>query len=261
MLRRFFLLIFSVLLSGMILQAKTPDIPSRPFPKRLVNDMAGLLTEAKRTEALEYKLVSLNDSIGVEIFIVTVESLSNIEVGSYARDLAAKWEDDNNKENGIFILFDEQDRGYAIIAGSKFKDKFTEPIIKKIEAHYMKPHFKKKEYYEGFNIAADAIANHITGVLTDADLKTDDEYSIYLITLGIFFFFLLFFPLYQYTQFKKHHFGTKKIGFVSAFMLMNHVKPAHSTFDDFKKGTGPFSVSGSSVTSFGGGAGGSWGGW
>lgn len=260
MLRRFFLLLFSVLLPATMLKAK-PDIPSRPSPKRLVNDMAGLLTEPKRTEALEYKLVKLNDSIGVEIFIVTVESLRNMEVGKYARDLAEQWEDGNDKENGIFLLFDEQDRGYAIIPGTKFKEKFNEAIIKKIEAHYMKPHFKKKEYYEGFNAASDAIANHITGVLTDKELKTDDTYSIYLITLGIFFFFLLFFPLYQYAQFKKHHFGTKKIGFVSAFMLMNHVKPSHSTFEDFKKGTGPFSVSGSSVTSFGGGAGGSWGGW
>jgi uncharacterized protein len=261
MLRYLFLVLFSVFFTGVILAQGVIQIPSRPEPKRLVNDIAGLLKEPKRTEALEYKLSKLNDSLGVEIFIVTVESLRNIEVGDYTRELANKWEDANDKENGIFILYDFEDRGYAIIPGTKFKEKFNSVIIKKIEAHYMKPHFKKKEYYEGFTIAADAIANHITGKLTDTELKTDDEYSIYLITLGIFFFFLIFFPIYQYYQFKKHHFGTKKIGFISAFMLMNHMKPAHSTFEDFKKGTGPFSVSGSSVTSFGGGAGGSWGGW
>jgi uncharacterized membrane protein YgcG len=261
MLRSFFLFLVSLFLVGAALAQPTINIPSRPEPKRLVNDMAGLLTEPKRTEALEFKLAKLNDSLGVEIFIVTIESLRNIEVGNYARELADRWEDANDKENGIFILFDFEDRGYAIIPGSRFKEKFDNVIIKKIEAHYMKPHFKKKEYYEGFNIAADAIANHITGKLTDTELKTDDEYSIYLITLGIFFFFLILFPLYQYSQFKKQHFGTKKIGFVSAFMLMNHLKPAHSTFDDFKKGTGPFSVRGADITSFGGGAGGSWGGW
>jgi uncharacterized protein len=260
MFKRFFLLIFSVFLFCASF-AQEINTPARPEPKRLVNDMAGLLTEPKRTEALEYKLTKLNDSLGIEIFIVTVESLRNIEVGNYARELADKWEDANDKENGIFILFDFKDRGYAIIPGTKFKDKFNDIIIKKIEAHYMKPHFKKKEFYEGFNIAADAIANHVTGKLTDEELKTDDQFSIYLITLGIFFFFLIFFPIYQFTQFKKQHFGTKKIGFISAFMLMNHFKPAHSTFTDFKKGTGAFSVSGSNVTSFGGGAGGSWGGW
>lgn len=260
MLTRFFLLFISIFLFSAS-SAQEIIIPARPEPKRLVNDMAGLLKEPKRTEALEYKLNKLNDSLGVEIFIVTVESLRNIEVGNYARELADNWEDANDKENGIFILFDFKDRGYAIIPGTKFKEKFDEVIIKKIEAHYMKPHFKKKEFYEGFNIAADAIANHITGKLTDTELKKDDKYSLYLITLGIFFFFLIFFPLYQYVQFKKQHFGTKKIGFISAFMLMNRFKPSHSSFDDFKKGKGPFSVSGSSVTSFGGGAGGSWGGW
>ena len=258
---RYFFLLFSLFLGSSLLAQDNIDIPPRPEPKTLVNDIAGLLQEPKRTEALEFKLKKLNDSLGVEIFIVTIKSLRNIEVGNYARELANKWEDTNDKENGIFILFDFEDREYAIIPGSRFKEKFGHVIIKKIEDHYMKPHFKKKEFYEGFNAAADAIADHITGKLTDKELKTDDQYSIYTITLGIFFFFLILFPLYQYSQFKKHHFGTKKIGFVSAFMLMNHFKPAHSTFEDFKKGTGPFSVSGSSVTSFGGGAGGSWGGW
>ncbi|HSZ24296.1 MAG TPA: TPM domain-containing protein [Cytophagaceae bacterium] len=259
---RFLSFLFSFFLIGnIILAQKAIVVPPRPEPKRLVNDMANLLQETKRTEALEYKLSKLNDSLGIEIFVVTVKSLRNIEVGAYTKELADSWEDANDKENGIFILYDFDDRGYAIIPGTKFKEKFNTVIIKKIEAHYLKPHFKKKEYYEGFNVAADAIADHITGKLTDNELKTDDEYSIYLITLGIFFFFLIFFPIYQYTQFRKHHFGTKKIGFVSAFMLMNHLKPAHSTFDDFRKGKGPFAVRGSKVTSFGGGAGGSWGGW
>jgi uncharacterized membrane protein YgcG len=261
MLKNFLLLFFSLLIAGSSWAQSPIEVPSRPEPKRLVNDMAGLLSEAKRTEALEFKLAKLNDSLGVEIFIVTIKSLRNIETGIYASELANKWEDANDKENGIFILFDFEDRGYAIIPGSKFKSKFDNFIIRKIEDHYMKPHFKKKEYYEGFNIAADAIANHITGKLTDKELKTDDKYSSYLLTIGIFLFFLIFFPIYQYIQFKKNHFGTKKIGFISALMLMNHLKPAHSTFEDFKKGTGPFSIPASELTSFGGGAGGTWGGW
>ncbi len=258
---RYFFLLFFLFLSNTLLAQDAIDVAPRPEPKRLVNDLAGLLTEPKRTEALEFKLKKLNDSLGIEIFIVTIESLRNIAVTNYAIELANSWEDSNDKENGIFILFDFEDREYAIIPGTRFKEKFEPVIIKKIEDHYMRPHFKKKEFYEGFSVAADAITNHITGKLTDTELKTDDQYNIYIITIGILLFFLLLFPFYQYQQFQKHHFGTKRIGFVSAFMLMNHFQPAHSTFEDFKKGTGPFSVTGASVASFGGGAGGSWGGW
>ncbi len=261
MLVRFFLLVFSVFLSLPVFAQKQASIPDRPEPKRFVNDLAGLLDEPKRTEALEYKLQKFKDSLKVEVTVITIKSLKNTEVVNFTRQLAEKWGDDYTKENGIFILFDYEDRGYAIIPGTNLQDEFTPTILKKIEAHYMVPHFKKKEFHEGFNLATDAIANHITGKLTDEELKTDDQYNIYLITLGIFVFFLILFPLYQYSQFKKQHFGTKKIGFISAFMLMNHFRPSHSRFEDFKKGTGPFSVSGSKVTSFGGGAGGSWGGW
>jgi uncharacterized protein len=252
---------FSLLCASSITAQDSMAVLTRPEPKRLVNDIAGLLNEPKRTEALEFKLAKLNDSLGVEIFIVTIKSLKNIEVSAYAEKLADSWADANDKENGIFILFDSEDRGYSIIPGKRFKQKFDKIIIRKIEANYMKPHFKKNEYYEGFNTAADAIANHITGKLTDTELKSDDKYDTYLWTFGVFLFFLVFFPIYQYVQFKKNHFGTKKIGFISALMLMNHLKPAHSTFEDFKHGTGPFSVPASNITSFGGGSGGSWGAW
>ena len=258
---RYFFLVYFFFLCLTIQAQKNISVPPRPEPKRLVNDLAGLLNEQKRTQALEYKLTKLNDSLGVEIFIVTIQSLRDIEVSNYARKLANRWEDTNDKENGIFILFDFEDREYAIIPGTKFTEKFGPSIIKKIEDHYMRPHFKKKEYYEGFNVAADAITNHITGKLTDKELKTDDQYNVYTMTIGIALFFLLLFPIYQYQQLQKHHFGSKRIGFISAFMLMNHLQPSHSTFEDFKKGTGPFSVTGSSIASFGGGAGGSWGGW
>ena len=258
---RYFILLLLLFFNITLKAQNESNVPLRPEPKRLVNDLAGLLTEPKRTEALEFKLNKLNDSLGVEIFIVTIESLQDIAVTNYARELADNWENANDKENGIFILFDFEDREYAIIPGTRFKEKFGPVIIKKIEDHFMRPHFKKKEFYEGFNDAADAISNHITGKLTDKELKTDDQFNVYILTIGIVIFFLLLFPIYQYTQLQKHHFGTKKIGFVSAFMLMNHLQPAHSTFEDFKKGTGPFSVTGSSVASFGGGAGGSWGGW
>jgi len=243
---------------------KPSDIIERPEPKRLLNDIAGLLDEPKRTEALEYKLNKLNDSLGVEIFIVTIKSLKNIDVKTYATQLADNWEDENDKENGIFILVDFQDRGYAIIPGSKYKAQFSDVIIRKVEASYIIPHFKKKQYYEGLNAAVDAIANHITGKLTDTELKTDDKYSIYPITICIFLFFLIFFPIYQYNQFKKHHFGTKKINFISAFMLMSHLRPSNSSFEDFKKGTGEFSLGKDKdtiISNYGGGAGGSWGGW
>lgn len=242
-------------------QKALENIPQRPQPKRLVNDMANLLNDPAQTAALETKLNALNDSLGVEIFVVTIKSLRNIDVNTYANKLADRWEDENDKENGMFILYDFEDRGYAIIPGTNFEEKFDQTIIKKIEGQFLKPYFKKEKYYEGFNLATDAIANHITGKLTDVELKKDDSFGIYPITIAILLFFLFFFPIYQYRQFKKHHFGSKRIGFLSAFLMTNNLKTSKSTFEDFQKGKGPFSISGGHVTSFGGGAGGSWGGW
>ncbi len=256
--------IFLSLINIAILSAQMVNIPARPEPKNLVNDLAGVLVEPRRTEALEYKLRKYEDSCGVEIFAVIVESLDKIDVESYAGKLADKWEDSNDKINGVFILYDYEDRGYAIIPGSKFKEKFGKVIIDKIENHFLKPHFKKGEYYEGFNEAADAIVNHVSGKLSDKELKSDDKYNKYPYLILILLFFLILYPIIMFVKFNKHHFGSKKLGFMSAFMLISHIKPSHSSYDDFKTGQGAFStkkIAGSKLTSFGGGAGGSWGGW
>ncbi|MCS6824613.1 MAG: TPM domain-containing protein [Cytophagaceae bacterium] len=253
------ILIFGALIACM--NARSQHVIARPEPHRLVNDLAGILNNSKRTEALEYKLKKINDSLGIEIFIVTIKSLLGQDVQLYSEQLAYTWQNHNQRSNGLFILYDYQDRKYAIIPGTDFQKKFPPEIIDKIEDLYMKPHFRKGNFYEGFNSAVDAITKHITGELSDAQLKKDDPSHIYIITLVVLLLMVIAIPVWQYFALQKHHYGTKNIGFVSAIMLMSNLKYAKSNYENFKKGTGTFAYPNSGATVFGGGASGSWGGW
>jgi uncharacterized membrane protein YgcG len=259
-----FVFSFCVLLStGYAQQAELP-IPARPEPRQLLNDEAALLSNPSEKKQLSELLQKLQDSAGVEILVATIQTIPGTDAYTYTQQLATKWTQDYTHQKWVLIAYEAEGRGYAIVAGQGYEAQLSPAILKKIEAQYLKPSLKNKDYYEAFAATGTALANHITGKLTDAQLiKADHSLTLYLVTLAIFIFFLILFPVIQYARFRKTHFSTKKIGFRSTFMLMNNMKPSQSTFEDFQKGNGPFSLSekASGTPVHGGGAGGSWGSW
>ena len=75
------LLLFFVLLISVFAKAQDDkDIPGRPNPPRLVNDLTNTLTP-EQVQALEQKLVAYNDSTSSQIAVVFVNSLSGYEIG------------------------------------------------------------------------------------------------------------------------------------------------------------------------------------
>ncbi len=98
------------------LQAQMPD---RPVPPRLVNDFAQIFSSSEKN-ALEYKLVSYNDTTSTQITIVTVADLQGQDKSQYAIDLAHKWGvGQKGKDNGLIILIKPKQgnsKGQAFIA-------------------------------------------------------------------------------------------------------------------------------------------------
>ena len=71
-----YLLTLAVLFNTIsITKGYSQDIPERPVPQRLVNDLAGMLN-SEEVNMLERKLVNFNDSTSTQIAIVIVPSLT-----------------------------------------------------------------------------------------------------------------------------------------------------------------------------------------
>ena len=236
------------------------QVPPRPLPKNQVNDLAEVLDDSARTAALEYKLRKITDSSHVEIVAVTVRRIENLSSLEFTQQLAKAWEDENEKRIAIFVLIDVEDRDFAIVPGTEYASKMDAFICRKIEDQYLKPYFRDNEYYEGFNQASTAIVNHITGKLTDTQLKSDDQYHLYILgSLAVLIVLLVSF-YYLLKGIQANSFGSRPMGFSSAFLLLSHIHPVESDFKNFEKGTGKFKtdVSGSNLVNFGGGSWGSW---
>src|SRR3982751_1962010 len=79
------------------------QIPPRPNPPRLVNDLAHVLT-ADQAQALENKLVAYDDSTSTQIVIVTVPTVGDRGIEDFALQILRTWGVGNKeKNNGIVI--------------------------------------------------------------------------------------------------------------------------------------------------------------
>lgn len=161
------LLIFSLLLSVCVYAQVEKVIPARPSPPKLVNDLAGLLTDYQ-VKDLERKLVAYDDSTSNQIAIVIVKSLDDYSANEYAVALGRKWGIGNKDfNNGVVVLIStgggEGNRDAYIAPGYGLEGAIPDITAKAIVDNELIPNFKEKNYYRGLNQATDAIIKAAAG--------------------------------------------------------------------------------------------------
>src|SRR5262245_20553657 len=109
-----------VLASALVLYSligTAQNIPQRPSPPRLVNDLANVLSPDEE-QRLEQQLVAYDDSTSTQIAIVTVKTLDDYPIEEYSLKILRDWGVGNKKtNNGIVILAAIDDRKIRIEVG------------------------------------------------------------------------------------------------------------------------------------------------
>jgi uncharacterized protein len=136
-------------------------IKTPPSPARLVNDYAGILT-ADQAQALENKLVRLDDSTFTQIVVVIVQSLDGQDVADAAIELGRSWGVGNKKNNsGVVLLISKGDRKLNISPGYGLEGALTDAECNDIIQDIMRPNFKGEDYYRGIDEGTDAIVKAV----------------------------------------------------------------------------------------------------
>ena len=139
------------------------EVLPRPNPPRLVTDQAGVLS-AGELQALEQKLVALDDSSSNQIAVVLIKTLNDRPVEEYATKLFREWGIGNKKtNNGVLILAAIDDRKVWIEVGYGLEGAIPDITASEIYRNSIVPAFKKQNYYEGLDNAVDALAKAAVG--------------------------------------------------------------------------------------------------
>lgn len=169
------------------------DIPSRPYPPRLVNDQAGILNY-ETLEKLEKMLVDYNDTTSSQICVVTLSSLNGYEASQMAQEIGESWGvGQKGENNGVVFLIvpkTEEQRGQAFIAtGYGFEGGLPDVVCTRIINNIVIPYFKENDYDNGILAGVNEIMKYTSGEYSlenEADDVSDDMfYAVIIIFLII----------------------------------------------------------------------------
>ena len=246
------------------IQGVAKEIPPRPEPPRLVNDLAGILT-AEQIQQLESKLVNFNDTTSTQIAVVTVKSLNGYDKADFAFRIGEQWGvGQKGKNNGIVVLVKPKygnERGQAYIAiGYGLEGVIPDAIGKRIVEYEMIPGFKENNYFGGLDAATTTLMELAAGEFTADQYVKKTHRNPYAFLIPILILLFVFF-LIRSSRARSHSVG-KSLPFWTAFWLLGSMGGHSGNWKDFSSGGGSFGgggFSGFGGGSFGGGgAGGSW---
>jgi uncharacterized protein len=175
------------------------QVPARPKPERLVNDLAGIFSQ-REAATLEYRVAIFADSTSNQIAIVTVPELYGYDKAELAYTIGQEWGVGQKKfDNGVVILVKPKTRtsgGEVFIAtGYGLEGVVTDAFSKRVIEGVLIPHFRENDYYGGINAALDVLMPVISGEISSDEFSSSGDDGVlpamvFMIFLGIFIFIL-----------------------------------------------------------------------
>lgn len=144
-------------------------LPWRQVPDPRVNrgsfvqDSAGILGAAE-SEKLDGICKNLEAKTTIELAVVTVDSLEGLTVEEYATELFRRLGiGKKGKDNGVLVLFSEQDRKVRLEVGYGLEETLTDARSRQLLDEFAIPQFKSRRYPQGLIDLTAAVSETLGG--------------------------------------------------------------------------------------------------
>lgn len=137
------------------------EFPSRPTA--LVNDYAHLLSPQERAY-MEKKLAAWEEATSNQLVIATFESLAGEDLNDISIRIAEAWQPgQTDRDNGVLITVFLRDRKLRIEVGYGLEGALPDALVNDIRMNLINPHFRQGDYFNGLNVAVDAVVAAVGG--------------------------------------------------------------------------------------------------
>ncbi len=175
---------FAMWLSVSSFGALQAQVPARPVPPRLVNDMAGVFSPAQR-QAMEMELVAFDDTTSNQIAVVTLPSLGGYAAADMAYEIGKRWGVGQAEyDNGVVVLIKPKTAdgsGEVFIApGYGLEGAIPDAVCKRIIEDEMIPYFRDNDYYGGTQAALAVLKALAAGEIKAENYLKDDVTEVIL---------------------------------------------------------------------------------
>lgn len=122
-----------------------------------VNDNAGLISSSDEAKLSEY-LNRINDKTGIQLAVLTIDSLEGHPVEMYSMAVCEEWQlGQKGEDNGVLLLVAFQDHEFRIEVGYGLEGTLTDMASGIILRNVITPYFKEGEYSTGILAGMQAI--------------------------------------------------------------------------------------------------------
>jgi uncharacterized protein len=140
--------------------ARAVDIRSLPKPTGYVSDLAGVVS-APEKEQLEQFCTAVEQQLGVQFGLVTIDSIGDQPIRDFALDLARQWGVGIKKDNqGVLLLLVIKDRKSDIETGRGIEPYITDGFAGST-LRAMRPELRDGQYGAALLTAAQSMAAQI----------------------------------------------------------------------------------------------------
>lgn len=172
---RLYKLVLLLLMAGSALA----QVPARPQPQRLVNDLSGIFS-SRQVQVLERALVDFADSTSNQIVVVTVPELYGYDKAELSYEIGQQWGVGQKEfDNGLVILIKPKtstSNGEVFIAtGYGLEGAVTDAFAKKVIEREMIPYFRQNDYYGGTVAALKVLLPVISGEISTDKYAASQE--------------------------------------------------------------------------------------
>lgn len=146
-----------------------------PHLQEFCTDLAGIFSETELL-SLRQKLAGFEAETSHQIVVLTVQNLGDESIENYALEVF-----EQNKigqldsDNGLLILFSEEDREVRIEVGYGLELMITDAISSRLIRNIMIPEFKEYRYFEGIDLVTDDIIKIITDPIYAEEFEVYEE--------------------------------------------------------------------------------------
>lgn len=159
---------------------------------RYVCNPANILDWAAVAE-MDAQLAALEDSTGIEVVVVAVDSLENEDCYETAIRLGQKYGvGKKSLNNGLVILLSTAQRCVQMATGSGLEGYLTDVHCKRIQRECMNPYFSEGEWSKGMQAGVSAVCETLQG-----SMKWEEEYEDDPLIFWIFVCVFLSIPLFS----------------------------------------------------------------
>jgi uncharacterized protein len=191
--KKLFPIFLSVLLLPLIVSAYT----SPGKPQGFVSDFAGIISSSD-VPIMESQLKTLSDTTGIEIAVVTVNSLYGDEIETYAVKLFQEWRiGDKDVDNGLLVIVAPNEREARIEVGYGLEGTVTDIQANNIVEQVMLPNFRADNYSKGIKDSVDVLVGIINktvdpSIYSEPKKGSDSNINFEIIIFLLFVFINIF---------------------------------------------------------------------